>query len=297
MKWINADLLKQGFNGLTKRDLLLVCVFSLLAGHYLVSHQEPEYFWELWMLSDYYPAMLGSTLIAFSVAMTICYINSCLNVVQPWISKFARRFVLQVVYGILFPTIIMLLLVSFYFLMRGETVKTVAYFRLDFGVSVVFIAFLNLFYLAVYFYQKAVMYYQKDAEQDEDFTEVEAEAELSSGMGGIAISAFLGAAYFYHIDRVNLAVSIDGNSAPTGLLMAQLEEGLPKQQFFRVQNGVIINKSAILLTEKASSHRMLVYLNTPFRKGLNYVEINGKKINCFIVPQRKVTDFKNWNNQ
>jgi hypothetical protein len=202
MKWINADLLKQGFNGLTKRDIFLACVFSLLAGHYLVSHQEPEFFWQLWMLAAYYPAMLGSTLIAFSVAMTICYINSCLNVAQPWISRFGRRSLLQVLFGILLPIIMMLLLVSLYFLMRGETFRTVDYFRLDFGVSVVFIAFLNLFYLSIYLYRKALMYYQKDAREGEDFTEVEDVA--LDGVGEIAIAAFLEAAYFYHIDRVNL---------------------------------------------------------------------------------------------
>jgi fumarate reductase subunit C len=293
MGYITAKLFVQAFERLTKKDLLWVILFSLLAGHYLVVHQEPESSWELLQLSIYYPALLGSFLIAFVVSLLVCYINSCLNVAYPWILGLIKRMGLQLLFGVVFPVLFLVLLVSVYFSLRGQTIWDAEYFRIDFGLSTFFILFLNLFYLAYHLFETLTVYQQPVEAQFINLDEPSNDKAASE----LAISPWMESAYFYHSDRINWAVDMRGDTLGTSLLMDELETSLSPNDFFRLQKGFIISRKAITVTDRASSHRLLIYLSTPYHKALDFVELGAKKVNYLVVPQRRVKAFKTWLDQ
>ncbi len=288
---IKPKLIVQAFSAITLKDLLWLVLFSLFAGHYLVSNREAEYFWELWMMKSYYPAMLGSFLIAFLVCLVVFYIDCCLNLTWPWLQDFYKRLLKQLQFGVVLPLCLLLLLVWAYFGIRRQTFDFGEYMRIDFGVSAILIVMLNIFCLCRYLFERLIIYYQP---VEEPFFEVEEAQVTAKREPAIDLSVLSKMVYFYHSNRVNWAINEAGEMIDTGLLMDELEAWLPKGDFFRVQKGFIVHRESIKQPMRASSHRLLLYLNTPCHKALPFTEVEGHKRNYVVVSQRKVAAYREW---
>lgn len=284
-------LFGRAFNAITLKDLLWLVLFALFAGHYLVSNREAEYFWELWLMKSYYPAMFGSFLIAFLVCFVVFYIDCCLNLAWPWLQDFYQRLLKQLQFGFALPLCLLLLLVWAYFGIRGKAFDFGEYMRIDFGLSVLLIVMLNVFYLCRYLFERLKIYYQP---ADGPFFEVEEAQVVVKRDPAVDLSVLSKMVYFYHSSRVNWAINEVGEMIDTGLLMDELEALLPKRDFFRVQKGFIVHRHSINKAIRASSHRLLLYLNTPYHKVLPFTEVEGHQRNYVVVSQRKVGAYREW---
>ena len=285
------ELIGQAFSAITLKDLLWLVLFSLFAGHYLVSNREAEYFWQLWLMKSYYPALLGSFMIAFFVCFVVFFIDRCLNLAWPWLQDFYRRLLKQLQFGVALPLCLLLLLVWLYFGIRGQAFDFGAYMRVDFGVSALLIVLLNVFYLCRYLFERLKIYYQP---AEGGFFEVEEEQLPTKREHTVDFSVLSKMVYIYHSNRVNWAINEAGEMIDTGLLMDELEVLLPKGDFFRVQKGFIVHRDSIWQPIRASSHRLLLYLNTPCHKALPFTEVEGHQRNYVVVSQRKVAAYKQW---
>ncbi|WAC42253.1 hypothetical protein [Pedobacter sp. SL55] len=213
--------------------------------------------------------------------------------------SFYVRLLRQVQFGVVLPLCLLPLLVWTYFSLRGEPLDFVEYIRVDFGISAILIVLLNVFYVCRYFFELLKIYYQPVSEQflhvEEGGAEGENEQEvLALPEPSVELSGLYKMVYFYHSNRVNWAINRLGEMKDAGLLMDELEALLPKSDFFRVQPGFIVHRKSITKPMKASSHRLLLYLNTAYHKALPFTEIKGKKKNYVAVSQRKVGAFRKW---
>ncbi|WP_293301735.1 LytTR family transcriptional regulator DNA-binding domain-containing protein [Pedobacter sp. UBA4863] len=274
-------------------DIVLICVFSLIAGHYLVVYQEPERFWVLMRFTYYWPAMLGSSVIAFLIILAIRLISFYFDLKVSWISDFNKRLFLQLALGTVLMAVLAFVLAGIYFSIRGQNIFETDYYHKDFWTVVLLISFLNLFYAAEYSFKVLKIHREK---LFEEFGEAIAIAnDVAGEMLASDVFEVENIAYVFHKQRVNWLVDFNGvKTAATDMTIARLLALLNEDDFFMLQKGFVVNRTAIIKIGKTTSRRLMVYLKTPFNMDLQVVRVGLNEVNFVVVSQRQVREFRAW---
>lgn len=280
----------QIFKAIGWKDAALIMVCSLLAGHYLVVHQEPESTFELLRMAAYYPALLGSFCIAFIVASCIRLMSLYLDLHWPWMRNFKQRLLLQLLFCTLMMIVLAFALASGYFWFRGSNIFKTDYYRQDFWLVVTLICFFNVFLAAEYAFKALYIFMNPPGEDLGDIDEEEEQKEKVA----LKDLAWQNIAYIYHKNRINWKTDFTGYTQATYLTIDELLALLPKEYFFKLQKGFIIHISAIDFTKNASSRRLIIYFKVPFNKDLPKATVGLSETNCMTVAQRNVPFFKTW---
>lgn len=289
----SVRFLKKTWAAFEQYDAVLIVVFSLIAGHYMVVYQEPESFWVLMQYRFYYPALLGSTLIAFLLIVVIRLMSFYFDLRVSWISDFRKRLFLQLGLGTVLMSVVAFLLASAYFWLRGFDILETEYYQKDFWTVVLLICLLNVYYAAEYSFKVLRMSSTASEDLFEETEEVVGEVVAALPVELHAPKEHI--AYVYHNQRINWVVGFDGvKSDAVDMTMAQLLKLLNDKDFFMLQKGFIVNRAAIMKVGKASSRRLMVYLKTPLCFDLGVVKVGLNEVNCIVVPQRQVKEFKLW---
>ncbi|MGE6218930.1 LytTR family transcriptional regulator DNA-binding domain-containing protein [Nubsella zeaxanthinifaciens] len=139
------------------RNLLLLLVTAILAGHFIVTHDRDESLGELLNMPAYYRSVAYSGGIAlllllsiYGVSMRMYRKHSGRGLTASWIRE-------QALYGVLGVVILELFAATLLFYAMGFWIMDTAYFKKLFGPIVMFILLVNLCYLLFYQNQRPVV--------------------------------------------------------------------------------------------------------------------------------------------
>ncbi|MFD2512706.1 LytR/AlgR family response regulator transcription factor [Pontibacter locisalis] len=89
--------------------------------------------------------------------------------------------------------------------------------------------------------------------------------------------------YFLSKHKMVFAMLRSGKRVTTHFILSELEEMLPKEEFFRVSRQVIVNKPAITLVQKETNNKLLLQ-----------IAVNGQAPEEIIISRYKAAEFKRW---
>lgn len=127
-------------------DYLITIPVSFIAAELIVGFGQKENYYELLFVPEYYPALIGSTLIAFGIIFWINRWSRYLDKIRPWEEKPKARLGMQLIYGIFLAMLLAVLLAAAYFAFYDIHLKATVYFKYYFLPVLVFVLLINLYY-------------------------------------------------------------------------------------------------------------------------------------------------------
>lgn len=260
-------------------DLLIRIIVAILAAHFIVTFGEDKTFFEFLLLGDYYKSVAGSAVIAFLLISVIRIITMRLDLKFGWNHVPIHRTVLQVLFGLVFASIIAFLLAAVYFRLYGINILTTVYLKYDFPVIVLFVLLINVYYFCYYLLSRL----KSGAEVKEpdhlrnNYTTVfivnKGTENLPVNIGSISS--------FYHDGSYNFLRLFEGTSYLIAQTLDDLEKQLDPDLFFRVSRQAILSRAA------CKSFRNLDY---------GKLEILTEPVTKepVIVSQKRSAVFKKW---
>lgn len=262
----------------------------MLLGHFFVSLGQDISWFELIKQSFYIQDLLFAALIAAAAWLVVRAATVFLDKRYDWMQQPTKRIGLQLALGYALPVILSFLLVTlFYYLVYGIPVSDTNYPVYEFPVSLVIIGIFNLFYLLLYFYQKAKLSAQLKPEpvssipipeQSLASTPERKTLVVSSGIRNIPIP--IEDIALSYIDNETVFIHTFSNEQfPVNRTLDELSKTLNPQNFFRANRQVILHRRACRS-----------YINEPY--GKLKVEVYPLVEREIIISQQKAPEFKKW---
>lgn len=244
------------------KDLLFRIVVSILGAHIIVMNNQEDSFLEAVLTPSYLIAFASS----FLISMILCYIVKCVTQKLDhrfnWEKNPGIRCLTQILFGLLIPFFIAFLLASIYFRFHGYWITETTYLDSEIQIIFIMLLFLNLCYLAFYYYQR-VQHLKKMIPNAETMIFPEAEEtppidELNQAQLTPTIKndreIFLihtptksipirvdQIAYFYRVNGCNFLRTKNGEDYTITETLKSITEELGGEQFIRINRQMVIS--------------------------------------------------------
>lgn len=250
-------------------NFLILFVLSILAGHWVVTHNHEGWFLDFIKRPGYFPSVGYSSLIALILLLTIygvsyrmfeCYGGAGLS--RAWIAG-------QLKYGIGVVILVELVLAALLFHIMGYQILETSYFRKLFRPIVLFIFAVNLAYI-LYFRNREttkVRYKFLDGHQHAAMEEGDVDREVT-------------VALWYMEDGEVLCVSFDGRPDGRKCSLSTVMEELDPKIYFRGARDWIVHRDMISGVKSLSGYRLQIFC-----------KFGDHRV---IVSRRNVARFKLW---
>ncbi|WP_026903726.1 LytTR family DNA-binding domain-containing protein [Pedobacter glucosidilyticus] len=252
-------------------------IVALLVSHYLVVVPQTKSFWQIMQQTNYYWAMLFSTLIAVAllqcVHSTTRYLDSRIN----WEDNLWKRGSYQLIFGVLLVLLLDYLFIRFYFWYFDNDFEASGYMQVEFQIITIQVLLLNLIYVFRYYY---LAYHIKKAQSSEE----------------INVRVSLGDCVFYIKAIEILAIIKNGNVGTiyttnkklynTTESLEQHVKKLPAQDFMQVNRSEIYARWALKGYYRKSDYSYHLQI-----KFMPYEPLKCK------VSRNRLSGFLNWFHQ
>lgn len=265
-------------------DLWLRIVVAVVAAHIIISFGATESFWQLLISWYYYRDMSLSFLIAFLLVNEVYLFTIRLDRLFDWKLFTAQRIGLQLLLGIIVPSITAFLLADGYFAIFGIQILKTHYLEFDFPVIVIMILLLNVYYLAFYFFKQWKITEQRIAalptEHKKELTPSTEVFVIQKGAKNIPLPVD-NISYFFHEGDYNFVRTIEKEDFMVNQALDDVEAQLHTRKFFRINRQLIANIKACKHYEPAEYGKLKVILCPPTKEPV-------------IISQKRAKQFKEW---
>jgi|GEM_PF-1489513 len=131
-------------------DYLVTVPVSLIAAQLIVGYGQKENYYELLFVPQYYPALIGSALIAFGIIFWVNRWSRYLDRIRPWEERPRSRLLMQLIYGVVLAMTVAVLLAAVYFALYQIRLSATVYFTWYFLPVLTFVLLINVYYCAEY---------------------------------------------------------------------------------------------------------------------------------------------------
>lgn len=266
-------------------DLLFRVIASLVGAHIVVVYGETKSTLEILLMRAYYPAMLGSFVIAFLLFALMRWIIKRLDKHFDWQEKTIERIGMQLLAGMIVPSIAAFMLAWAYFQIRGGVnILHTSYVRYDFWFIVALLLMINFYYVAYFFF---VRWKQAEAlirniPADKTGKSVLPSAYTVSKGAQHFILPLAEIAYFFRQEEGNFLRTFSGEDFFVEDTLDDIEEQLPQEQFFRANRQLVISREA------CKGFALLTY-------GKLSLQLTPAFDGNAVVSQKRAVTFKKWN--
>ncbi len=268
------------------RDLSLRIIASVLAAHFIVVYGVEKSFFQILLTPIYYVAMTASVTIAFILISFVRWVYIKLDRKFDWVAKPLERTALQVLLGFIAPGILAFVLAFIYFSLRGMNILKTLYLRFDYPIILLLILFLNLYYLAYYFYGRmriaeTMVPNSPVIETDNSGSEVKSFL-VNQGVKNLPIP-LKNIAYFFREGDLNFMRTFEGEDFVVSYSLDEIQQNLKEADFFRANRQMLVSR-------KACRH----FEALPYNKLELFVEPNYKL--PIVISQKRNKSLKEWLN-
>lgn len=273
MKGFVKEITKQ----IRYRDWLARLILPLLAAHYVLAINEPEPFWDFIQLPGYPMSLLQNWVLTFLVFNLIYVVTKVLDRKAPWTKNFLHRFLFQVLFGIIVPSIITLILVYIFFSINGVDILATNYLRLDWWFAILFIILANAYYIIHYFTRFFLIFMRQRNVFD----------RMGLGPTGVVVRDGKEmkripneqVTYIATVDNGSIVYTVSNEQYLTDKGVDTLSKELNRHHFCKISRWHIVNRHIVMGYGPATSNR--VRLKTTLAEE-------------FYVSQRYTSSFKKW---
>jgi hypothetical protein len=265
-------------------DLYFRIIVALLAAHIIVSFGAKESFFVLLISWYYYRSLLLSFVIAFLLVSEVYLVTIKLDKNYNWKERTVQRIGLQLLIGLLLPSVTAFLLATAYFSAFGFNILNTYYIRFDFPVIVIMLVLLNVYYLAFYFYKQWQLL---ESTLINPANGIKGEKQkgkevfvVQKGAKNIPLPVD-SISYFYHNGAFNFVRTFEKEDFIISQPLDEVQQQLSDKHFFRVNRQMIINFTACQHFEPLEHGKLeLIVIPVPKEQ--------------VIISQKRAKAFKEW---
>jgi uncharacterized membrane protein len=265
-------------------DFWLRVISSVIAAHFIVVYGVEKSLFHILLTPIYYVAMAGSVTIAFILITFVRWIYIRLDRKYGWMERPVERTGLQLLLGLIAPGILAFILASVYFSLRGMNILDTLYLRFDYPIILLLILFLNLYYLAYFFYQRMRIAELSVPNVPIGTEEVDGEVQrtflINQGPKSIPVSV-ASIAYFFREGSYNFLRTVSGDDYPVQQSLDELQALLPSSEFFRANRQMLVSRSACRYFEPLMYNKLELFTNPGYKMSV-------------IISQKRNRAFRDW---
>jgi hypothetical protein len=264
---------------------------ALVAAVYIVLHGRFSQYLEAITSLSFYIAVAVSFIFALLLVFLIHKITIWLDKRHIWRREPIKRFLLQLIFGLIAPVFLDISLISIYFKITERDIFKTDFFLVDLPVVVAFLTILNLYYLIHYLLlteQKSLISLEEESTVNNEEEDRPILTIQYSGQN-IVLDADNDILFFYRSGRLTKVVTINGKEYPTNYSLIYLIEHFQSANFFRINRSVIINLNFVT-GYVAGVKRDTIQINF---KPQYYEAIQNQDRDLFKVTKENIADFKN----
>ncbi len=265
-------------------DISLRIISSVLAAHFIVVYGVQKTFFQILLTPIYYVAMAASITIAFILITFVRWVYIRLDRKFDWVIRPVERTGLQILLGMIAPGILAFILAFIYFSLRGMNILKTLYLRFDYPIILLLILFLNLYYLAYYFYGRMRI------AQTMAPTSLIAEAEgdlanprsflVHQGMKNLPIPLDQ-TAYFFREGESNFLRTFDGNDFVVSQSLDEIQQHLNEHDFFRANRRLLVSRKACKHFESLPYNKLELFVDPKYKQSI-------------VISQKRSRSFREW---
>jgi uncharacterized membrane protein len=266
-------------------DLYLRLVACIIASHIIVAYGEPLSTFEIILTAAYYPAFIGSFIIAFILMSALRKVCTALDKRFDWKEQPTVRAGLQFFFGLVVPGIFAFMLATLYFRIRGVNIFRTSYLRYDFQFILMQVLIINIYYVAWYFYSRWSQAEQligslgiglsKTAPNTQKET-----FQVSKGARNTVL-ATSEIAYCYREGESNFVRTMAGEDFFITQSLDEVQQQLPEQTFFRANRQLVLQRAA------CKGYELLSY-------GKLKAQVEPDCPAEVVISQKRALAFKRW---
>lgn len=255
-------------------------IFTVVGAHIVTEYGGNEPWLSRVMTTEYYIEFGSTFAITFLDTWLIYLVTRKLDRRLSWITHPIQRAVLQVLLGVIVPTLITFLLAAAYFKAYGMNILDTNYhlYALPFIASLIFI--FNIYYLVYYL---VVWAKAKPAEASAGIISEKPSKSLiivhtPTGSQPFPVDNI---AYFYRSSGKVFIRPFNGPDKVLDQSLDQIAETLDKEHFYRVARHMIVNHSSVKEYFQLNFGKVGLKLDPAFKEDVNVSKLQAK-------------DFKQW---
>ena len=264
---------------------------SIFAAHIVTEYGGTEPWYKRVFTIDYYQEFGSTLIITLLITYLVFKVTSFLDRRFDWNEKTLTRLMMQVLLGLILPSIITFLLAALYFHLYGVSILDYNYHLYAFPFIVSLIAIFNIYYLIRYLHADKLAYkhrLENQLQKTEPLPPHTTELPITP-KNGITVHTPTGSfqmplseiAYFFRTSGRVYVRTVNGADQLLSQSLDQIEQVLSNGSFFRAARHLIVNRKAIIRYFPLNFGKLGIELNPPFREEVNVSKIQAK-------------DFKNW---
>ncbi|WP_373549687.1 LytR/AlgR family response regulator transcription factor [Haliscomenobacter sp.] len=274
-------------------DIWIRIIGSIFLAHFIKTLGYSESLWEIVMEPGYFLEVLIGALINFGVWSLVRWVSIRLDAHYDWLETSMLRTFLQATLGFVVPVLLSFFAMYFFFIyVAGDNIFNSSWLYVEYRVVLFFLAMMNCFYLAYYFYQRFRQ--MESTFQTLQHKPVEpltmAIAPAASNTTPIII-ATKGSrqvpvpveeiAYCFLQDDIYYLKTYDEQQLMTNETLDELANLLPASQFFRINRQILANAKACASFRSIANGKLEVMLQPSMAESAT-------------VSQKKAAAFKSW---
>ena len=262
------------------KDLPFRFIAAIVAAHFIVVFGEELTLAELLLHYEYYVAVAGSFGIAFSLISLVYIATRKLDAYYDWKKRPVSRVAMQLIFGVIIPSLAAYLLAALYFSFLGVNILDRPYLRYDFPVIMVLLLMLNFYYLCYYLFLQVKMAETSNVSFTDTGQQFKNSFLIQEGTKNKSLNTeHIGA--FYREGMYNFILDFSGKSHLINQTLDDIQNVTDPEQFFRANRQVIINYHSCDNYELLEYGKLRLYTEPPLKQEV-------------IISQRRAKDFKNW---
>jgi LytTr DNA-binding domain len=236
-------------------DIWMRIIGSIFLAHFIKILGHSQGLWEMVMQPEYFLEVLIGALINFGVWSLVRWVSIRLDAHYDWLESSMLRAFLQAALGFVVPVLFSFFVMYLFFIyVAGDNIFNSSWLYTEYRVVLFYLAMMNCFYLAYYFYQR---FRQTDAAlQTLQHQRVEPQAVASTPVvsNTPVIIATKGSrqvpvpveeiAYCFLQDDIYYLKTFDEQQLMSNETLDELATLLPASQFFRINRQILANAKA-----------------------------------------------------
>lgn len=244
---------------------------------------------------SFYPAVLGSAVIAFLLISFVHYVTIRLDNTIGWVHNMFKRFCLQLFMGFALPCIMAYYLACLYFITMGTRMQERDYLVFDYPLVVIFLALLNCYYYFGYtinylrgnVQHLGTLLAAKDGDTNGRLIGLP-EVLITFNTQQIRLDATQEVAYFYS-NNGSWIKTKQGSNYSYHMPLSDIEAKFCGQHFLRISRNCIINRDIIdryLPGERNGTY--IIHVKNEYQK------LNGQGDKMLTVTETYSARFTTW---
>lgn len=273
-------------------DIWIRIIGSIFFTHFIKTLGYSESLWEIVMEPEYFLEVLIGALINFGVWSLVRWVSIRLDAHYDWLETSMLRTFLQATLGFVVPVLLSFFAMYLFFIhVAGDNIFNSSWLYVEYRVVLFFLAMMNCFYLAYYFYQRFRQIESTLQTLQHKPVEPQTMAITPAASSTLVIIATKGSrqvpvpveeiAYCFLQDDIYYLKTYDEQQLMTSETLDELANLLPPSQFFRINRQILANAKACASFRSIANGKLEVTLQPGMPEPAT-------------VSQKKAAAFKNW---